>query len=486
MRVDSCTTQVKECLQSEDRCGADYTQCVGLDTDSIIRMCPYDKLVGCQQVYSAASGEKSIKGNEVYDELSRMVQGIFLNIDNNMLTACQTAANEAMVKVCGGTEDCNGLAVDEGVGGRSVKYQVCPYTGNTLEKTQCRNSLEELTDNQLFGVMDMQTGKVTEAPSQSFAGAIVGDIYWSNIDVKDDGTLTSAEEYATKLGLTADSTDVAAVREEVALLTKSVNNAIKTIEADPTVQYCMTGREVQGMKIKETRQKVGSKDKGAERFPELTKQMRMIIAQYALKMAKENYYAKYDAANDKLMKDYVEVGKRAAARDKESGDAIKREWGRRACLALPSGTVLPMSPEPPKNAFGKILSTVAIVGAAVAIPFTGGASAFAIAGIVGASSGAIIAGAAVGVAAIGVLGNAGSGSANGSAANSVPAELTASSSMNQWNFKQVVNSVYNWDTRVCEVCTKSQTCGKTKNPVFGNKYCGNWNEETNNCAPRQF
>ena len=51
MRVDSCTKEVKECLQSQDRCGEDYTQCIGLDTDTIIRMCPYDKLVGCQKVY---------------------------------------------------------------------------------------------------------------------------------------------------------------------------------------------------------------------------------------------------------------------------------------------------------------------------------------------------------------------------------------------------------------------------------------------------
>ena len=74
MRVDSCTTQVKECLQSEDRCGEDYTQCIGLDTDSIIRMCPYDKLTGCQKVY----GEDKIRGDAVYDELATMVQQYLL------------------------------------------------------------------------------------------------------------------------------------------------------------------------------------------------------------------------------------------------------------------------------------------------------------------------------------------------------------------------------------------------------------------------
>ena len=29
MRVDSCTAELKNCLQDKDRCGSDYTQCVG-------------------------------------------------------------------------------------------------------------------------------------------------------------------------------------------------------------------------------------------------------------------------------------------------------------------------------------------------------------------------------------------------------------------------------------------------------------------------
>ena len=97
MRVDSCTNEVKQCLQSDDRCGKDYTQCVGLDTDTIIRMCPYDKLTGCQQVYGK---EDDIKGNNVYDNISEMIQGIMLGIDNNMMQYCQNAADEAGAGVC--------------------------------------------------------------------------------------------------------------------------------------------------------------------------------------------------------------------------------------------------------------------------------------------------------------------------------------------------------------------------------------------------
>ena len=121
MRVDSCTTEVKECLQSDDRCGSDYSNCLGLDTDSIVRMCPYDKLVGCQKVY----GESNIRDDAVYDEVARIAQGIMLNIDNEMMTQCQKAADAAMIKVCGSAEDCSGLTVDENSGARSLEYKIC-------------------------------------------------------------------------------------------------------------------------------------------------------------------------------------------------------------------------------------------------------------------------------------------------------------------------------------------------------------------------
>ena len=105
MRINSCTTQVKECLQSTDRCGEDYTQCIGLDTDTIIRMCPKDLLVGCQN-YDGGDNVV-LSGNEdddFYARLEPYVQGIFLNIDNNLLTQCQNAANQAMIAVCGDTK----------------------------------------------------------------------------------------------------------------------------------------------------------------------------------------------------------------------------------------------------------------------------------------------------------------------------------------------------------------------------------------------
>ena len=49
MRIDSCTKEVKDCLQSDDRCGADYTKCIGLDMQNIFAMCPQEKIGGLRR-----------------------------------------------------------------------------------------------------------------------------------------------------------------------------------------------------------------------------------------------------------------------------------------------------------------------------------------------------------------------------------------------------------------------------------------------------
>ena len=86
----------------------------------------------------------------------------------------------------------------------------------------------------------------------------------------------------------------------------------------------------------------------------------------------------------------------------------------------------------------------------VAIPFTGGLSAVAIAGIGGAvSAGVGVAAAGAAVAGIGLLGNVGSGSANGADAPAAQRELVGSKQLNQWNYKETITSTFEWDTLVC-------------------------------------
>ena len=487
MRVDSCTTEVKKCLQSDDRCGKDYTQCIGLDTDTIVRMCPYDKLTGCQKVY----GEDDIRGDAVYEELSTMVQGIMLNIDNAFLAECQAAADEAMIKVCGGTENCDALTVDENIGARSLEYKICEYTmsdsGLDLDYSKCRTDISQIQDFELGrveGSTSTQLGPVTP-----FAGVLDGTIYWESVQVVDDGRLSSVDEYLAKIdvakNMSAQQKD--RVKSELAVLQANIDAAINAIESDPKVQFCMTGREVQGMKRsdgegKSTRTKIGEKSADAARFPELTKQMRSIIATSALKIAKNNYYKKYDELNEKMLQDYAKMGERMAEIQGENALDARREIARQACVSFADAASLPKSPNPPKSAFGKILAAVAVVGAAVAIPFTGGASAVALGMTVNQLA---VAGAAVATAGIGLMGNIGSGKANGEDGK-MERELIGSKQLNQWNYKETITSTFEWETLKCNKCTRSQQCSKTKRPLFGSAYCKTWADPVESCAETQF
>lgn len=481
MRVDSCTTEVKECLQSDDRCGKDYSQCIGLDTDTIIRMCPYDKLVGCQKVY----GDTNIRGDAVYDELANMVQGIMLNIDNNMMTQCQNAANEAMIKVCGDTENCNGLAVDDNIGTRSLEYKICEYksNGNSLDISYsgCRTDVSQIQDTELGRVVNSTSAGL--GPITPFAGVLDGTIYWESVEVGDDGRLSTVEEYLAKVdasGMSAAAKDK--VRSELAVLQKNIDTAIQAIEADPTVQFCMTGREVQGMKINNTRTRLGEKSSEAARFPELTKQMRTIIATAALKTAKDNYYKKYDELNEKMLKDYATIGERMSEIAGENALDARRTIARIACVNFAEASSLPKSPNPPGNPFGKILSVVAIAGAAVAIPFTGGLSGLAIGAMAMTNAGVVAAGAGI-VAGIGLT--SGGGNANG-ADSSMQQDLIGSKTLNQWNYKETITSTFEWDTLVCHKCVRAQNCTKKGNPVFGSKYCKSWADPVETCTDTQF
>ena len=140
------------------------------------------------------------------------------------------------------------------------------------------------------------------------------------------------------------------------------------------------------------------------------------------------------------------------------------------------------------------MAAVAVVGAAVAIPFTLGASATLAVGAlsIAATSTAAVTAGTIGVAAagatvagIGLLGNAGSGGANGKDSK-MERELIASKSLNQWNYKETITSTFEWETLKCNRCTRSQQCSKTKKPLFRDAYCKTWADPKESCKTTQF
>ncbi|MBQ8255693.1 MAG: hypothetical protein IJY99_01875, partial [Alphaproteobacteria bacterium] len=420
MRADSCTAEVKDCLQSDDRCGKDYTKCIGLDTDTIIRMCPYDKLTGCQKVY----GEDNVRGDDVYDQLANMVQGIMLNIDNNFLTECQNAANEAMIKVCGDTENCNGLTVDDGIGARSLEYKICEYNENGFTNN-CKMTVEQIQDSELGRhsedaavATSVGSNRISGTQWRDFATKIDGEIPWDAISfIDENGNLRD------KAVVTIDGFKLTSKAEnELLVLRNSINIAIEAIEADPKVQFCMTGREVQGMaKAGRGRNKESDVDSigegGKARFPGLTGQMRSIIASAALQKARDNYYKEYDDLQKRSAQDYVAIATRVAEVKNENALDYRREAARQACV---------------NYAQSSVLGTVKVSTPVPTSPD-------------------------------GLL-------------------LVGSGTHEEKNYKETITTTFNWEGLVCKRCVRSQKCAKMKK----NKYCKYWGENVEKCEDVQF
>jgi hypothetical protein len=453
-------------------------------------MCPADKLTGC--TYEYGDDKKTVE-----QTLTDIATGIFLNIDNNMLTACQRAADAAMIKVCGSTENCDDLVVDNGAGTRSFKYEVCEYNG--FDKTEnvpsSYNNDGVASGNYVSGIIPKWTGVCYDSldgisetqlkhdeSTAGWAGKLSGLIYWGEIsyeeykerptDKQTKFRFTPINTYmdnvakATmgqdKKGKDLDDETKEIIRDrvygmEIKALTSAVENAINAIESDQKVQYCMTGREFQGYK-----EILGSGSKTNPRFPNLTAQMRQTIAASALKNARNNYMVKYDEEIQRMMKDQVKAAQRI---DRSEALRVAAE----TCKAWAKSSVLPASATPEASNGG----TWAVIGAfllvavaAVATILTfGGGTPF----LIAASSIAVasLGGAAVMTTQLDPIAEAGEGSSGGTSTDYI-----GTAKIEQWNYKATVTTTPNMQTGACTKVTISQNCTKEKKNV-----CEEWGEE---------
>ena len=545
MRVDSCTTEVKECLQADDRCGKDYLNCIGLDTYTIVEMCPRDKLTAC---YSSEYGDDDQARK---DYIYSVAQGLILNIDNEMMAQCQKAANEAMIKVCGDTQSCENMTIAEGVGAHSLEYKVCEYVGldkvyikgddgeeivlpydNGYLFSNCKQNVNLVLDEELLGtvtydqsnflpenyldtslideidtsivkyansiaeldnsgknVFDMaakgMNNSVKEARLSSaikklkdmrnrrksdigldkaaiavksysgnkqFMGVIDGIIAWNEIDLlmgdscpvdnpenagksqsaDTSNTLELASAGISKLCMTGILEAVhsgnlgqngAAKQDQIlsdlGALRNSINNTIYAIESDPTVQFCMTGRKVQGLKMGQD----GKAERTEARFPNLTDSMKTVIAQSALKKAQDNYNKRYNELAQQLQQDNVTLAERIIKVRGERDAADRTELSARACLNLGANAALPVTTDTdPSNL------------------------------------------------------QSGRG-------------YTATSQNDDPYYRETVTTTFSPTTMICKKCVRSQTCAKQKgykNAVDDTRYCKEWNEPTEKCDESQF
>ena len=263
MRVDACTQEVKDCFTSEDRCGTDFANCIGMDYNYIHDICPIDKLVVCKQA----------NPDFKMSDLDSMLMGLYLNIDNKALDNCQNLAEEKMVELCGSTTDCNSFATDEFLGTSSIKSQ---KDGATYRVTGMISFGKIKMGDAMGTVKD--GGKVLK-PGEIGVQDYVKEIKSKNKDVKDaDAIITSIED-------------------ELNNIAGTINRAISLIESDQKIQYCVNGRDLSQIKGT-SRNSRGKKvtEKTEARFPNLLNQYRVMIGMAALRRAQDNYNKKVNTA----------------------------------------------------------------------------------------------------------------------------------------------------------------------------------------------
>jgi hypothetical protein len=255
MRVDACTAEVKECFTSEDRCGENFQNCIGMDYKYIHDICPIDKLVVCKQA----------NPNFQMSDLDTMLMGLYLNIDNKALENCQNLAEEKMTELCGSTTDCNSFASDEFIGTSSIKST----------KDGARYRISGMIS---FGSIKMgdATGSVTDGGKVLAPGEIGVQDYISEIKNKNKGVKD------------ADAI-IASIEDELNNIAGTINRTISLVESDQQIQYCINGRDLSQINGKANK---NGKNQTVARFPNLLNQYRVMIGMAALRKAQDNYNKK--------------------------------------------------------------------------------------------------------------------------------------------------------------------------------------------------
>ena len=264
MRVDACTQEVKDCFTADTRCGENFQNCIGMDYDYIHSICPIDSLVVC----------KANNPNFKMEDLDSMLMGLYLNIDNAALDRCQELVDRKMAEICGSTTDCNRFAADDTIGAGSVRTQ---------------------KDGAKYRV----TGMI------SFGSIKVGDATGGTRDVVDEETVRlgpgeiGVQEYLAQIrerNADVPNADeiIPTIEEELNNIAGTINRTIEMIEQDMEIQYCVSGRDLS--------QITGQEGKTEARFPNLLNQVKMQIANSALRQAQNNYNKKYNEAVAEAMR----------------------------------------------------------------------------------------------------------------------------------------------------------------------------------------
>ena len=291
MKVDACTKEVKNCLTSDNACGADYSACIGLSTEAIVNLCPTQKLTACMEKNDVDS---------VRDYVAEVAQGLSLQIDNNMLITCQNALDKAMENYCGDKATCPNASLLTSTITDMLRAQVCKEGGE-----KCYD------DPSVFSVQDLLKGDVLATVRGPDLTQITYD---SNIPEKDIFKFRNANFATSNSDLYTMTTKL---RD---MLNAAWNSKIGQIESDPKVAACLTGRTVQtfGTAADNTAKQKLENSADTPRYTNLTQSARMNIADDLMKRFTDEYSEALKKVRDEKLPALAE--KLAQKIEKEIGD----------------------------------------------------------------------------------------------------------------------------------------------------------------------
>jgi hypothetical protein len=280
MRVDACTESVKQKLQSDNICGSDYTQCIGLDLDAIESMIHTDSLVSCQE-----NGNK-----KSMTDIRDMIQGILLGIDDSMLTACQAAVESKMTEICGDVYNCDAAFQNDtqfGIDGMAINTDKADelHIIGLIDFSLLSNALKSTTT---------LVRSSSESTNEGNTTTIINTIKkWQlgNYTPTDGGT-----KYINVSQASANN------------VVSKINMIIGMLESDEKIKQCTQGRNMR--QIRGAAANGGSNTTEA-RFPNLLDSYILAIVDSGLLVAKNNHDTKKSALLKEGINKVIEIQKTA-------------------------------------------------------------------------------------------------------------------------------------------------------------------------------
>ena len=255
MRVDTCTLEVKDCI--EGICGSDFATCVGMTPDSIADLCPVDKLTACMEKNDAGT---------VRGYIAEIAQGYALQINDALATQCENAARAAMVKVCGDADTCDGLELGSISFDGLLKPMLCP--DGYSDVSECSNNANGFEQSEIL------KGEVT---AQITNRVNINAVVFSGNKFQYMASDTNRAGYIEN--------DSSVITDLLTGLDNVVKNKIKVMEQDKVVDQCMHGRNERGFNGKSIVNNT-SKQKG---YTKLLDSYENIVRDKALQLLKQKY-----------------------------------------------------------------------------------------------------------------------------------------------------------------------------------------------------